>query len=359
MADTGLAPGPDGVLVMDKPQGPTSHDVVACVRRLARMRRVGHTGTLDPFATGVLPLVLGRATRLARFLSSATKAYTAEIRLGITTDTDDAMGRPVQVASGAAALPSREAVESALAAFRGSFEQAPPAYSAKKVGGVRAYAIARRDGVVELAPVVVRVSRLDVEAIENDRVIVRLECSAGFYVRALARDLGRALGCGAHLSALRRTRSGEFTDAQALPLADVQGNPDLVARAIVPLEGMLGWMPGAWLTAAGSDRVVHGQTAGPHEVSHWDPAPPSPAEALPAAGVDVRHPGLAVRSPGGTGRPAARRGGPPRVWLTAGMFCNRPSFWFSIESYFSREVRDNGGLVRVGWWSRDWAVRGG
>ena len=202
----------DGLLVIDKPSGPTSHEVVARVRRALGERRIGHTGTLDPAATGVLPLVLGRATRLARFLSASDKSYEAVVRLGVATDTYDGAGTPAGP-SYQGALPSREAIDRALDAFRGTFLQQPPAYSAKKIDGRRSYSLARAaarsagDGIERSStgagalptPVSVTTHSIVLVSVEGDRVTLNVSCSAGFYVRALAHDLGVRLGIGAHL----------------------------------------------------------------------------------------------------------------------------------------------------------------
>ena len=222
----------DGVLVIDKPEGPTSHDIVAQVRRVLRVKRVGHTGTLDPMATGVLPLVIGRATRLTQFFSRDSKTYNATIRLGFSTDTYDALGIP----AGSNGDPSLDlshelgdqVIESVLNNFRGTFDQCPPPFSAKKIGGIRAYTIARRGGPVVTVPVQVTVDQLRLLKAENSRLQVEITCSSGFYVRSLAHDIGQMLGCGAHLQALRRTRSGEFDLAHAIPLERaVQGSSEV------------------------------------------------------------------------------------------------------------------------------------
>jgi tRNA pseudouridine55 synthase len=266
----------DGVLVVDKPAGPTSHDVVARVRRAAGVRRVGHTGTLDPFATGVLPLVLGRATRLARFLSSAVKTYRATVVLGLATSTHDLLGEPLERGR-VGPRPSRQGVEVALERFRGPFAQRPPAFSAKKIEGVRAYARARRDEPVVLEPVPVEVFRLDLEDWSDDGLVLSLECSAGFYVRALARDLGEVLGCGAHLAELRRTRSGAFGEDQAWPLASIERAVEPLSTHIVPLDTLLGWLPGAVLTPEGAARARHGNRLSEADVTGWQNAAPAPA----------------------------------------------------------------------------------
>jgi tRNA pseudouridine55 synthase len=261
----------DGLLIIDKPQGPTSHDVVARMRRVLGERRIGHTGTLDPLATGVLPLVLGRATRLARFLSSADKSYEAVLRLGFSTDTYDADGTPAAPPHGGP-MPDRAALEQALAAFRGTFEQRPPAFSAKKIGGRRSHALARANARLEPRarderPVqphssTVTVTRLELGALEHDRVTLRIDCSAGFYVRSLAHDLGVRLGVGAHLTALRRTRSGDCTLAEALPLDAAERDPAAAIRQIVPLDRMLPAWPAVELTAHGVRDAGHGRMLG-------------------------------------------------------------------------------------------------
>ena len=197
-----------GVLVLDKPPGPTSHDCVAAVRRKFRGSKVGHTGTLDPFATGVLPIVVGRATRLARYLSGTEKEYDALIRLGRATDTHDATGTVVFEAPDGLAIPDSDAVATVLDGYRGTWMQTPPAFSAKLAGGVRAYEQARRGRPVELAPVAVTVSALELLSVAGPLVRLRLVSSAGFYVRSLAHDIGVKLGTGATLEGLRRLRSG-------------------------------------------------------------------------------------------------------------------------------------------------------
>src|SRR5262245_53837740 len=213
----------DGLLVVDKPSGPTSHDVVARMRRVLREQRIGHTGTLDPGATGVLPLVIGRATRLARFLSASDKSYEAIIRLGFATDTADTEGSPIGGRYDGP-LPAIEAINRALDAFRGQFLQQPPAFSAKKIGGRRSYDLARRGPSLPVPdqslprPQPVTVHRLQILTVDGDAVTVSIDCSAGFYVRSLACDLGERLGTGGHLIGLRRTCSGEYSIADALPL---------------------------------------------------------------------------------------------------------------------------------------------
>ena len=293
----------DGVLVIDKPEGPTSHDVVAMARRALGEKRVGHTGTLDPLATGVLPLVLGRATRLVRFLSASDKAYEATVLFGVTTDTLDVTGEET---SRSGASPSREALLAALRSFDGEQMQVPPAYSAKKVGGRRAYDFARRDEPVELAAVPVRVSRLELLESGNNRCRLSLTCSAGFYVRALVRDLGERCGTGATLEALRRTRSGEFTIDEAVPLEALEppdpGSqiPDPGLRPLlIPMEKLLPGLPAVTVTAEGLTRVSHGQHVRPVDLAGAVPAGSSewirlldPSGALVGLGTPQRPSGF-------------------------------------------------------------------
>jgi len=250
-----------GVLVIDKPDGPTSHDIVAAVRRRLRGVKVGHTGTLDPFATGVLPLVIGRATRLARHLGGADKEYDATISLGRSTDTFDRTGRVVFTAPAGAPLPAAGAVASALDLFRGSWMQTPPAFSAKMSGGIRAYEQARRGGTVELAPVKVTVTDLELLSVDGPVVRVRLVASAGFYVRAFAQELGERLGTGGVLEGLRRLRSGAFTLQDAVTL-DLLDQPEL-ERRIRPLDLLLPEWPAVRLTAEGAEWAAHGRAIGP------------------------------------------------------------------------------------------------
>ena len=222
---------PEGLLVVDKPAGWTSHDVVGRTRRLARTRKVGHAGTLDPMATGVLVLGVGRATRLLGHLSLTDKAYDATIRLGATTVTDDAEGEVVEQrdASGV----TDDALAAAVAALTGAIEQVPSSVSAVKVDGVRSYARVRKGEDVALTARDVVVSRFDVLARRGDDVDVSVVCSSGTYVRALARDVGAALGVGGHLTALRRTRVGPFALDVARTLEQLADDPD---GAVVRLD---------------------------------------------------------------------------------------------------------------------------
>jgi tRNA pseudouridine55 synthase len=251
----------NGVLVIDKPAGPTSHDVVARVRRALGTRRIGHTGTLDPLATGVLPLVVGTATRLASLLSAGEKEYVAGIRLGLATETYDATGRdavpppPPGVTVGE--------VERALENFRGTFDQVPPAYSAKKIDGVRAYQLARKRTPVQPSAVRVTVHRLTMENCSDGLVVVRVRASAGFYVRSLAHDLGLKLGCGGHLETLRRAGAGSFVEKDAVSLTAVEKERHDAARWILPLEQLLPDIPAVVLSDRDRARVTHGADVAP------------------------------------------------------------------------------------------------
>jgi tRNA pseudouridine55 synthase len=234
------------------PDGPTSHDVVDTVRRAVGTDRVGHLGTLDPFAAGLLVIVVGRATRLAPFAAAWTKAYEGVIRLGATTATDDATGATVATSEAWHAL-DRACVEEALAAFRGAYDQRPPAYSAVRVAGERAYRRARRGEGVVLRPRRVDVTELELESFTPPDVGFRATVSGGTYLRSLARDVGEALGCGAHLATLRRTRVGAFR------LADAVAPDEVTARALRDPAELVRDLPARDLDDAGRAAVVHGR----------------------------------------------------------------------------------------------------
>ncbi|MBL8911388.1 MAG: tRNA pseudouridine(55) synthase TruB [Archangium sp.] len=240
----------NGVLVVDKPKGITSFDVVREVRRALKLKKVGHTGTLDPMATGVLPICVGDATKIAQFIIEATKAYDATLKLGVTTDTLDADGKVV--ATRVVPEINREVLENALAKFRGTIQQVPPMYSAIKIGGKRLYELARAGEEVERQPREVTVFDLVLRDFTADEVKFSVRSSKGFFVRSLAADLGEALGCGAHLTALRRTQSGPFTLAQSLPLTEI-GSAKLVS-----LSDALKDVPELKLSAVEAGRVKHG-----------------------------------------------------------------------------------------------------
>lgn len=269
----------NGVLLIDKPGGLTSHDVVARMRRTLRERSIGHTGTLDPMATGLLVLVVGKATRLASLLSGRDKTYDATIRLGQDTTTDDADGNVLGPAN---PVPGESDIRAALEHFRGAFEQLPPAHSAKKVDGTRAYRLARANKPVTLTPVTVTVRELTWQGFDGASVRLRVCATAGFYVRSLARDLGARLGCGGHLTALRRVRSGSFVVEDALPLAEAEAlGPDVAARLITSADALPD-LAAVALTADGLRRVLHGNAIGPAEVEGPFPAsePDAPVRVL-------------------------------------------------------------------------------
>jgi len=247
-----------GVLVIDKPAGITSHDVVARVRKILRQRQVGHFGTLDPFATGVLPVSVGKATRFAQFYLKSRKAYEGSIRFGFPTDTYDATGEPtsepIPVALEASVL------EGHFRQFTGRLLQTPPPFSAKRVRGVRAYELARQHKPVNLTPVEVEIYALELLSFEGEQVHFAVECSGGTYVRSLAHDLGQKLGCGAHLAGLRRTAVAEFRENRAVTLerlqeAAQQGN---LESCLVRLEALLPDCPELVVRGREETSVRHG-----------------------------------------------------------------------------------------------------
>ena len=233
----------DGVIVVDKPEGWTSHDVVNKTRRIAQTKKVGHLGTLDPLATGVLPLVIGRATRLAQFYTRSDKIYEGVVRFGWSTATYDRDG----AATSEKTEPRLDSatLERYLEAFRGEFLQTPPPVSAKRVEGRRAYELARKSVAVELEPVQVHIYELTVLSIDGADVRLRAHCSAGTYMRSIAHDLGQRAGCGAHLAELRRLTSGEFEIAQArtIPQLESLAASERLVDALVPAAQMLPGFP--------------------------------------------------------------------------------------------------------------------
>lgn len=299
-----------GLLLIDKPSGPTSHDVVARIRNTSRERSVGHTGTLDPRATGLLLLLCGKATRLSTLLMGHDKTYDARLALGVSTDTDDADGEPIGEPN--LTRPSREALDAALGTFRGTFAQEPPAHSAKRVGGHRAYDLARADKAVPLAPVDVTVRDLECTAYDPaaGTIELRVTASSGFYVRALARDLGRVLGCGAHLAALRRTHVGEFSVAEAISLDEAERlGPDLVQHLRSPREALPDLIE-VTVTPTGLSRALHGNPLAPeHLTRHWLPPSSHAAQVkvLDEAGALV----ALARSRGGALHPSVVLATPP------------------------------------------------
>ncbi|MBK9238950.1 MAG: tRNA pseudouridine(55) synthase TruB [Acidobacteria bacterium] len=252
-----------GILLIDKPSGPTSHDVVARLRQVTRERSIGHAGTLDPRATGLLVMLLGKATRLASLLSGHDKVYEATVRLGWATTTDDAAGERLGGDEPAGPLPSDDALAAALDQFRGTFDQMPPQHSAKKVDGHKAYDMARKDQHVPLKTASVTVRSLDLVARTGDLVQLTMTVTAGFYVRSLARDLGERLGCGAHLHALRRTRSGAFQVESATSLDDADRLGPLLEPRLISLADALPDLPAVRVSEGGLVRVRHGNPIGP------------------------------------------------------------------------------------------------
>jgi tRNA pseudouridine55 synthase len=239
-----------GLVLVDKPAGMTSHDVVARVRKATRQRRVGHTGTLDPFATGLLVLLVGRGTRLIPYVDGEPKIYDATIRFGAETDTDDLTGVVVREAP----APDDVAIAESIARLTGAIEQLPPAYSAKQVAGQRAYDAARRGKPLDLAAVRVTVHDWKLLGREGNDLRVRITCGGGTYVRALARDLGRSSGSAAHLGALRRVKSGPFDVSMAVTL----GALDTGEFTLGPLVDAVPSMPRRVLNTAEMARVLHG-----------------------------------------------------------------------------------------------------
>jgi tRNA pseudouridine55 synthase len=258
--------GPEGVAIIDKPLGRTSHDVVQAVRRRLGQRRVGHAGTLDPLATGVLVVMVGEATKLAPFLTADDKRYRATVRFGASTDTLDAEGRVIAEATLPAGWSERAPFEEVLAAERARSEQAPPVFSAIKVGGRAAHARTRAGEEVHLAPRPVAVRSLSIVAIEPDAIVLDLAVSKGYYVRALARDLGEALGVPSHLAALRRTASGAFGLDRAVPLEEVS------EEALLSIEEAAATsLPTAVLSDEGARRAGHGSALGPDDFERPPP----------------------------------------------------------------------------------------
>ena len=251
----------DGLLIIDKPDGLTSHDVVARVRRILKTKRVGHTGTLDPFATGVMVILVGQATRLAQFLDKDEKEYEALVQFGFETDTGDRTG----MRSAECGMRNEEVAElllktdwdELLAPFRGKIEQVPPMYSAKKVEGKKLYELARKGVEIERKAIKIVVSELNLQdggefRTPHSALRIRVVCSAGTYIRTLAEDIGRAVGMGAHLAELRRTRSGRFNISRAVTLAGLEAMPDPVG-ALIPMREAVVHLPEVVLN---EDRVA-------------------------------------------------------------------------------------------------------
>ena len=264
----------NGVLVVDKPKGLTSHDVVARIRRLLKTKKTGHLGTLDPIATGALPLVIGKATKLAPLLSLGKKSYEAVIRLGMATDTYDVTGSQNDTfinTNFSAETLTLESIKIAAKSFTGIFLQQPPPYSAKKVNGTRAYRLARKNTPVTLSPAEVCVHSLEITAFRNDRIFCQISCSRGFYVRSLAHDLGQHFGCGGCLEELRRTQSGIFTLQQSVRLDEFDNEIDFPVKKIIPMSGLLPELPIVVVTDRGLRNISHGNTVTKAEIYSFLP----------------------------------------------------------------------------------------
>ena len=257
----------NGVMVVDKPAGWTSHDVVARMRRIVGERSIGHLGTLDPMATGVLPLVLGRMTRLCQFYSASEKTYEGKIRLGVATDTYDCDGDPVAVRQEVNV--TLEEVRSAISGFRGVITQSPPPFSAKKIKGVPAYKLARRKQEVELQPVEVEVKDFAVTGMKGDLVEFRCRVSSGTYVRSLAHELGQKLGVGAHLASLRRTAVAEFVVEQSHTLEAVAeaAGEGRIEELLIHLRRILPEIPSVTADDEAVSKIRHGRTVNLPEMS--------------------------------------------------------------------------------------------
>lgn len=249
----------DGAIIVDKPAGWTSHDVVGKMRRIAGTKRIGHLGTLDPLATGVLPLVIERATRLAQFYLRSDKRYEAVIHFGYTTDSYDREGEPTSPAVEVSL--DRAEVEQALDSFRGTIQQTPPAISAKKIGGTPAYKLVRRNVPVELKAVEVTIHSIELLECAGNEARVSVHCSTGTYLRSLAHDLGQKLGCGAFVKELRRTASGEFSIEQARTLADLEAlsKEGRLAEALIPSAQLVPAFPGEVVDAITARQIRQGR----------------------------------------------------------------------------------------------------
>ena len=249
----------DGVIIVDKPRACTSHDIVNKMRRLAGMRKIGHLGTLDPGATGVLPLVIGRATRLAQFFTRNDKTYEGVIHFGYSTDSYDMDGTPTSTETPVTL--ERRTLETLFDRFRGALLQVPPPVSAKKIAGRPAYELARKGQPVDLKPVAVEVYELQILALEGAEASIRMHCSAGTYVRSIAHEAGQTLGCGAFLKTLRRTASGDFKIEQARTLEELAGlaEEDRLQDALIPAAQLLPAFPAELVDAITVGQIRNGR----------------------------------------------------------------------------------------------------
>ncbi len=247
----------NGIILVDKPQNWTSHDVVAKLRGVLHERRIGHSGTLDPLATGLLVVFVGRATRAVEFAEADSKEYLAGLRLGVSTDTQDITGN---IVAESAALPDEAALREALGRFIGDIEQIPPMYSAIKIGGKKLYELARRGESVERAPRKITVSAIDIAGRDGDDYILNISCSKGTYVRTLCSDIGEALGCGACMSSLRRTRAGVFSVDDAHSLADIEAavREGRLSDIILPVDTLFASFPKLTVSQSAAKRLKNG-----------------------------------------------------------------------------------------------------
>lgn len=247
----------NGIILVDKPQDWTSHDVVAKLRGVLHERRIGHSGTLDPLATGLLVVFVGRATRAVEFAEADSKEYLAGLRLGVSTDTQDITGN---IVAESAALPDEAALREAIGRFIGDVEQIPPMYSAIKIGGKKLYELARRGESVERAPRKITVSAIDIAGRDGDDYILNISCSKGTYVRTLCSDIGEALGCGACMSSLRRTRAGVFSVDDAHSLADIEAavREGRLSDIILPVDTLFASFPKLTVSQSAAKRLKNG-----------------------------------------------------------------------------------------------------
>ena len=275
----------DGLLIIDKPAGPTSHDVVQRVRRLLGQRRVGHGGTLDPAATGVLVVAAGQATRFFPYLPTRRKFYEGVIRLGWSTDTYDGSGR--RTGEECRLIPGAEEVRAAMRTFEGEILQSPPPFSAKKLEGRPAYKLARARRDVRLKPVMVTVEAFRLLAYRPPHAEFEAVCSAGTYIRALAHDLGRTLGCGGHLATLRRTAVGPYSIRDAVPLDELEeaAKAGGAGRFLIPLEKLLPEAPAVAVAAGAERRVRTGAALGPAHLAEAASALPFPPPVPPGTSL--------------------------------------------------------------------------
>lgn len=247
----------NGIILVDKPQDWTSHDVVAKLRGVLHERRIGHSGTLDPLATGLLVVFVGRATRAVEFAEADSKEYITGLHLGVSTDTQDITGN---IVAESAALPDEAALREAIGRFIGDIEQIPPMYSAIKIGGKKLYELARRGESVERAPRKITVSAIDIAGRDGDDYILNISCSKGTYVRTLCSDIGEALGCGACMSSLRRTRAGAFSVDEAHSLADIEAaaREGRLSDIILPVDTLFAPFPKLTVSQSAAKRLKNG-----------------------------------------------------------------------------------------------------